>query len=200
MANAAGRKLTAKKKKLIIIISAVVAVIAAAAIIISSNYAYFYTRAMYLIMPKSVVTQTTDGDMEFFVRLSDETDSKVLKNDPMKAFELYYYDEGGNEVPAVSVSLLTDADSDDGKTDDESEDETDVSLLFLLKLMQKYSKIKSAAATAGWILAAAAAVAAIVVWFLMWSKKQDREKKEKYGHKKKAKKKSNCYSYRQAVC
>lgn len=165
------------KRKKSIIISAVILIIAAVASIFTAvNYDKLYIRTVYFIIPKSVVTTTNNGDMEFHLELKDDFSVQAKNKDPFGAFNYFYYDKDGNRI-----------DIDESGAYFDGKDEISMSILFGFKLAEKFAKIKSVATKVFWATAAVAFVSAIVIWFVVWSKKQDEEKEKRYKNSQKKK-------------
>lgn len=171
-----------KKIKLISIAAAVAAVIIAGIIALSVNYTRIQIDVMYKLMPDYIDGSFDDvNPVRVYKRRNPDFDYKTQKDDPLAAYEFYFYDEDGEEVSVVGGEVL----EIDGE---------EIGMLygdFLPQLLENWGKLQNKLIITGVIAAIVIITGLIILWFVLWSKKQDAQKAKKYGNKPSKKKKKS---------
>lgn len=172
-------KLNKKQKKAIIIIAMILVVIAGLFACFKANQTAIYSKAMYALMPKSVVGEIDGKEIECFVEMNKDFDTSLPLTEITKAFTYYYVDADGNVVD-LGVDATVNQDGED----------VQVFLAFMPQTIENFENAKDTAVKIIIPVIVILVVVLIVVWFFKWSKKQDLEKQKKYGNKNNQKKKN----------
>lgn len=159
-----------KKVKLIITFIVLIAVVISGIIIVKSNQNYFYTRALYMLMPKTITGQEMGTDYDLSVGLNGEYDAKKKSSYPLEAFEYYYTDPQTGEDKVVKG---TENASINGE-------EVPVYLGFLIEAKTNLENLKSVLSKTAIVLVLIIIVGGIILWYKVWSKKEEQQKERKY--------------------
>ncbi|MDE6470070.1 MAG: hypothetical protein K2L19_03500 [Eubacterium sp.] len=163
-----------KKIKIISILAAILVVIIALNAIISANQFRIKSEALYYIMPDSIEMELNNHSViELFKRKNENYDYKTQKDNPLAAYEFYYYDENGNEVVVAADSPLVMDDENQGAP----------GIMFMINSADNLKHIKKVITIVSCVVILVIIVALILIWYRVWSKKQDEEKERKYGKK-----------------
>ncbi len=124
---------------------------------------------MYSLMPKELEGEFENEEGEtynitFYLRKNTDYDSKS-DSDIMNAFEVYYYDDNGEEVNLGSTG-----------TYEASNQTVNPLILFMYKAGEKLNVVKKAVKIGIGIFAAVLIVVLIVIWFVSFSKQEDAKK------------------------
>lgn len=137
--------------------------------------------AMYMFMPKELEGEFDGEKVTFYLRKNAEYNPKE-NSDVMTAFEVYYYDDNGEEVNLGSTGMF-----------EASNQTINPLLLFLVKAGEKFQTLKSIVKKVVITLVVLLIVALIVIWFIVDSRREDEKKKklnaEKNNNRNKKKKK-----------
>ncbi|MDE6767659.1 MAG: hypothetical protein K2J35_05650, partial [Eubacterium sp.] len=88
-----------KKIKIISILAAILVVIIVLSSVIAANQFRIKSELLYYVMPDSIEMElNNDSMLELCKRKNENYDYKTQKDNPLAAFEFYYYDENGDEV------------------------------------------------------------------------------------------------------
>lgn len=174
------KKNAGKLKKILIPIAAIILVLFSAILIIKANDVAIVTKAMYSLMPESYIAETQDGNVEYFVEYNKDFNPKTDRDNALKAFEYYYYDEDGNKVEL----------GPDGTYLSTTGEEVSLDMVFAVNIGEKFSKIQKVISVIVKVFFVVLFIGLIVLWFFKWSKKQDMEKEKKYGNNKQNKSKN----------
>lgn len=163
-----------KKIKIISIISAVVAVIIAASALISANYTRIHIDVMYSLMPDYIDGSFDDvNPVRIYKRKNPNFDYKTQKDNPLQAYEFYFYDDEGNEISTTGDEELV-------------LDGEEIGMMygdFLPQMLENWESLKTKLIVCAVIASLLIISGLIVLWFIVWSKKQDEEKAKKYSNK-----------------
>lgn len=173
-------KLSKKSKIAISCLSVLVALIVIGAILISANSTWFYSNAMYALMPKEIVAEMDAGTLKMGVTKSGEKSAEVIEKAPLSAYRFYYYDTDGTKK---EVGYL-----EDFQFGDET---VDPSLVFSLAANKNLNTLKSVISKVIIVLVVLIIAIAVLMWYKAWSKHEDAEKamKHKKNNTSKSKKK-----------
>ncbi|MDE5984899.1 MAG: hypothetical protein K2H13_06580 [Eubacterium sp.] len=163
-----------KKIKIISILAAILVVIIVLSSVIAANQFRIKSELLYYVMPDSIEMElNNDSMLELYKRKNENYDYKTQKDNPLAAFEFYYYDENGDEVVVNGDNpIMIDGEVQGAPT-----------MAFILSSSDKLNHIKKVATIVSCLVILIITVALIFIWYRVWCKKQDEEKERKYGRK-----------------
>jgi len=156
------------------IITAIVSVFLVLAVIVgitatAVNKDSLSASLLYSLMPKELEGEFENDKGEtykimFYLRKNPNYDSKN-DSDIMNAFEVYYYDDNGEEVNLGSTG-----------TYEASNQTINPLILFMYKAGEQLGEIKKNVKLGVGIFVAVLIVALIIIWFIVFSKQEDAKK------------------------
>ncbi len=158
-----------KSKKGIIIAAAVAVILIIAATAAAVNYESIAVKVTYALMPSSLETEVNDKTITFYKEFNKDYDFDKNSDQPLTAFNFYYYDENGEKVTLDGMDNYVDG------------DETVMpSLGFILKAKENSNIIKNVISKIMIVAVIVIIVLLIYLWYRSWSKREDAKKAKYY--------------------
>lgn len=125
--------------------------------------------AISVVMPKTYEYKNGDTEITFYSEKNKDFDAK--ENQPLDAYTVYYFDEGGKKIVLENGEYATGELNEKGK-----EKKENITLAFLILTQVRFRKIQAVLKVVAIVYAVIVLAYLIYIWYLSWSRRYDKQK------------------------